>query len=80
MTNVLGIFPLILAFISEHTFSKKGKIAESGAMGANFKTDLNVFLFVRITSIYVEIVIIYGEITGFGRDPIIVFCSSMIIL
>ena len=80
MTNVLGILPLILAFISEHTFSKNGKIAERGAIGANFKTDLNVFLLVRITSISVEMVMIYGDMIGFGRDPIIVFCSSMIIL
>jgi hypothetical protein len=80
MTKVFGILPLIRAFISEHTFYKNGKIAESGAIGANFKIDLNVFLLVRMTSIYVDTVIIYGDITGFGRDPIMVFCNYLIIL
>lgn len=52
--KVLGMLPLILAFIYEQTVSKKGRIEERGAIGAIFNVDLNVFLFGRITSISVE--------------------------
>jgi hypothetical protein len=49
-----GILPLILAFISEHTLSRKGRMEERGAIGAIFSVDLKAFLLGRTTSISVE--------------------------
>jgi hypothetical protein len=77
--SVLGILPLILAFISEQTVSRKGRIDDNGAMGATFKVDLNDFLFGRITSISVERLMISGETMGLGRELMIVICNYLII-
>lgn len=45
------MLPWMRAFISEQTFSRKGRMEEKGAIGATFMVDLNVFLLGRITSI-----------------------------
>lgn len=52
--SVFGMLPLILAFISEQTVSRKGRMEESGAMGATFSVDLNAFLLGRMTYISVD--------------------------
>jgi len=53
MIRIVGILPCILAFISEQTFYKYGKIEEKGAIGANLMVDLDIFLLGNTTSILV---------------------------
>lgn len=76
---MLGILPFILAFISEHTVSRKGRMDERGAIGATLSVDLKVFLFGSITSISVERLIISGETMGLGNELMMVVCSSLMI-
>lgn len=77
--SLSGMLPWILAFDYEQTLFKKGKIAEKEAMGATLNDDLKDLPCGRETSIYVERLMIYGEMTGLGRDEMIVSCSYLII-
>lgn len=58
---------------------RNGRITEKDAIGAILNEDLKDLPFGRATSIYVERLMISGEITGLGRDDMIVSCSYLII-